>query len=155
MNTEPLVIAWTALDSLSGVAAMQGTLDGVTVANGAPVDLLLLGAGPHTVVVSAVDKADNVGRMQVTFALGVDIDGLIAATEHVSELGWIEPAGVCNSLLAKLRAIRKAIEGGRIVRAVNQLDAFLNELEAQKGKHLSIAAYELLRVDAIFVRDHL
>jgi hypothetical protein len=154
-NTEPLSIRWTALDSLSGIAATQGTLDGVTVANGGAVDLLLLGAGPHTVVASAVDKADNVGRAQVTFAVGVDIDGLIAATEHVCELGWIEPWGVCNSLLAKLRAAKKAMERGAIGPATNQLNAFLNELDAQKGKHVSIAAYGLLRVDAIFVRDHL
>ena len=154
-NTDPLTIAWTALDALSGIAAVQGTLDGVNVANGAPVDLLLLGAGMHTVVVSAVDKADNVGRAQVTFAVGVDIDGLIAAKEHACELGWIDSAGVCNSLDAKLRAAKNAIERGAIGAATNQLNAFLNELEAQKGKHVSVAAYELLSVDAIFVRDHL
>jgi hypothetical protein len=154
-NTDSLTISWTAFDGLSGIAGTQGALDGVTVANGAAVDLLLLGAGPHTVVASAVDRADNAGRAQVTFAVDVDIDGLIAAKEHACALGWIDSAGVCNSLDAKLRAAKKSIERGASGTAINQLNAFLNELEAQKGKHVSAAAYELLSVDATFVRDHL
>ena len=64
-NVEPLTIGWTASDTLSGVAA-ERSLDGGPVDNVSAVDLLLLGAGPHTVVVSAVDRADNTGRFPVS-----------------------------------------------------------------------------------------
>ena len=47
-------------------------------------------------------------------------------------LGWIDSRGVCNSLRVKLRDTK----GG--------LRAMLHELDAQRGKHVSEAAYALL-----------
>lgn len=154
-NSDPLTIAWTASDNLSGIATEGATLDGRTVANHEAVQLLLLGAGQHEVAAHAVDRADNTGVAEVTFALEVDIHGLIAATRLVCELGWIGSSGICTSLLAKLRVVREQIGNGALGPAGNLLGAFVAELEAQSGRSVSIAAYDLLRCDAIFVREHL
>jgi hypothetical protein len=42
--------------------------------------------------------------------------------------------GIENSLVAKLQNARASLEKGNKTAAVNQLQAFLNELNAQSGK---------------------
>jgi hypothetical protein len=150
-NTATLTTTWIATDALSGIASQNGMLDGVTVQNGQIIQLLLLSAGPHTFEVQAIDKADNANQSSVEFLVTTDINGLIAAKEYLCELGWITRKGICNSLDAKLRAARNAIERGREETAVNQIHAFLNELNAQKGKAVQTQAYELLRTNALYL----
>jgi hypothetical protein len=154
-NTETFNVAWTATDSLSGIATENGTLDGDAVNNGQLIELLLLAPGSHTVVVDAVDKADNAASASVTFDVSVDIDGLTASLEYMCELDWINKDGICNSLGAKLRAAKASIERGKLNAAENQLNAFINELEAQKGKAVSQQAYDVLKASALYVIEHL
>jgi hypothetical protein len=52
-------------------------------------------------------------------------------------LGWISPKGVCNSLEVKIRN--------------GNLQAYINELEAQRGKHVNESAYFLLRSNAEYI----
>jgi hypothetical protein len=59
------------------------------------------------------------------------------------ELGWIDNPGVCNSL--RVKAVADA--GG--------LNAMLHELDAQRGKHVSEAAYSLLAVNARYLLEKL
>jgi hypothetical protein len=80
---------------------------------------------------------------------------LIAAKERACTLGWISKQGVCNSLDAKLNAAKSAIERGQFDTAKNQLNAFINELNAQKDKAVNQQAYDLLKTDALHVIDHL
>ncbi len=71
------------------------------------------------------------------------------------ELGWITDQGVCRSLLAKLAAAIRALEGGRTEAARGTLDGFLAELDAQHGpepgKHVNDSAFWLLGVSAEFL----
>lgn len=150
-KTSIFTTTWIATDALSGIASQSGTLDGIPVQNGQMIQLLLLGAGPHTFEVQATDKADNANQSSMDFFITTDINGLIAAKEYVCELGWITKKGVCSSLDAKLNAARNAVDRVREETAVKQIQAFLNELNAQKGKAISQRAYDLLWADASYV----
>jgi hypothetical protein len=67
---------------------------------------------------------------------------LVEYLDTACSLGWIEH-GICTSLKAKVRP-------GHIV-----LHAFMNELNAQRGGHVSESAYALLYANAEYVRERL
>jgi hypothetical protein len=154
-NTSSFTTAWNASDVLSGIESENGALDGQSIKKGEVVDLLLISAGSHQFTVTAMDKADNSTQASVSVFVSVDINGLIAAKNKVCELGWVDKAGTCNSLGAKLQAAKDAISRGKNAVAINQLNAFINELEAQKGKAVTNKAYNLLRADALYVISQL
>ncbi len=85
----------------------------------------------------------------------VDVINLIKDKEDACNRGWISQKGICNSLDAKLNAVKASIERGEFGTARNQLNAFLNELSAQQGKAVNQQAYELLKADAQNVIDEL
>lgn len=157
-NTANFNVQWLVVDSLSGIATQKGSLDGSVVTNGQFVDLLPLGAGQHTVMVEATDKAGNANSASVQFVVTTtvtDINGLIAETKRMCELGWINKPGICNSLNSKLKAAQAAIERGQLNAAKNQLEAFINELESQNGKAIGQQAFDVLKADALYVIQHL
>ena len=78
----------------------------------------------------------------------VTIDGLIAAKEHYFASGGIDNQGVANSLDQKLEAAKAALDRNQRATAVNTLEAFVHELEAQSGKHVSVRCACLLTVYA-------
>ena len=61
--------------------------------------------------------------------------------------GCIDNAGVANSFTSKLSADQKAIDAGNFKTAINILGAFINELEAQSGKHVCTAGATALTKD--------
>ena len=154
-NTETFNVIWSAADSLAGMASESGNIDGNAVTNGQLVELLLLAPGPHTLTVEATDKADNTASESLVFTISVDADGLLAALKYMCNLGWIDKHGVCNSLEAKLSAAIDSINRGNLNAAENQLNAFLNDLEAQKDKSINQSAYDVLTGGALYVIDHL
>jgi hypothetical protein len=154
-NTETFNATWNAADSLSGLAAEIGNIDGVAVTNGQLIELLLLGPGPHTMSVEATDKADNSSSASVVFFVSVDSEGLLSALQYMCDLNWIDKRGICNSLTAKLSAAIESINKGHLKAAENQLSAFLNELDAQRDKSINSSAYAVLNSGANFVIEHL
>jgi hypothetical protein len=77
-----------------------------------------------------------------------DIPSLLSLLEEACARGEISPEGVCRSLEQKLRAAQAALERGQPHTAVNVLHAFINHLEAQRGKHISEEAYLRLKAGA-------
>lgn len=69
-------------------------------------------------------------------------------------LGLISPAGICTSLSQKLSRVSDAIPAGR-AEATNQLAAFLRELDAQRGKHVDEAAYQVLHALGLRLQSQL
>jgi hypothetical protein len=55
---------------------------------------------------------------------------------HAAEAGHIDNPGVTKSLLAKLDAAQNALDRGQTDVAINNLQAFINAVEAQAGKHI-------------------
>jgi hypothetical protein len=64
------------------------------------------------------------------------IASLTACVEHAAAEGLINNQGVANSLLAKLQAAQAAQNSGQMKTATNLLGAFINEVQAQAGKHI-------------------
>jgi hypothetical protein len=64
--------------------------------------------------------------------------------EQLFEDGFIDNEGIMNSLQQKLENAKKALENGNEHTAQNILEAFINELEAQGGKHIELESAEEL-----------
>jgi hypothetical protein len=79
------------------------------------------------------------------------LDTLISYKHQAFNLGWITNKGILNSLDQKLDNARKQLERGNNKSAKNILEAFINEVEAQKDKHLSGEAYALLKFNAQYL----
>jgi hypothetical protein len=71
------------------------------------------------------------------------------------ELGWITNQGICNSLRVKLRNVRRHLERDKPKQARNVLRAFINQVEAQRGKHITEEGYALLYFNAEYLMDKL
>jgi hypothetical protein len=71
------------------------------------------------------------------------------------DLAWITNQGICNSLHVKLRNAQRSVTSANQEAARGQLAAFLNELEAQRGKHVTDSAYWLLKMNAEIVLERL
>lgn len=65
--------------------------------------------------------------------------------------GWITKPGIVNSLNVKLHAAIKNLEKGKTKTAINELEAFIHELDAQKGKGIDDNAYALLKPNAEYL----
>ncbi len=79
------------------------------------------------------------------------IDSLISYKHQAQFLGWIDNEGIANSLDQKLDNARNALMKNDKTSAKNILIAFVNEVEAQKDKHLSSEAYALLKFNAEYL----
>jgi hypothetical protein len=64
------------------------------------------------------------------------ISSLRACVQHAADEGFIDNQGVTNSLLAKLDAAQAALDRGQTGVAINLLNAFIHEVQAQAGKHI-------------------
>lgn len=155
LRSDSLQLAWNVVDNLSGVQTLSARLDGQPVENGQAIDLYSLSLGEHTLRLLATDKADNAASLAVTFEVTADIHSLQATASYAFAMGWIEKEGVLASLNASLKAASASIARQQWNAARSQLIAFLNKLEAQKGKAVQLQAYELLRGDGIYVLEHL
>jgi len=79
------------------------------------------------------------------------LETLVSYKHQAFELGWIDNQGIVNSLDAKLDNVKKQLEKDKTKQAINALGAFVNQLQAQKDKHLTSEAYALLKFNAEFL----
>lgn len=80
---------------------------------------------------------------------------LIRLKDQAAGLGWIKDPGTVTSLNQKLRSVQTALRRGRTKAAKGALNAFLNEIEAQRGVHLDDNAYYLLKANAEYLISRL
>jgi hypothetical protein len=64
------------------------------------------------------------------------IAALTTCVEHAANQGLITSQGVANSLLAELNAAQAAFDRGQTSVAINDLQAFIYEVQAQAGVHI-------------------
>jgi hypothetical protein len=126
-------------DSLSGVDANKTTvtLDGNSVQQGATIALYTLSLGSHTLTVTASDLAGNISTNEIVFQTTTSIQSLKDLVTSFKNAGWIDNAGIANSLQSKLTS--------------NALEAFVKEVKAQTGKHISPEAAGYLIRDAEYL----
>jgi hypothetical protein len=130
-------------DNLSGVDGSKTTVtistygEQQTVQQGATVPLYQLPLGSHTFIVTASDVAGNTSSQTVVFQTMTSIQSLQDLVTRFTTAGWINNAGVANSLQSKLGA--------------NALADFVSEVNAQNGKHISAQAAVYLLRDAQYL----
>jgi hypothetical protein len=85
----------------------------------------------------------------------VNIQDVIIEIEIGRQLNLIDNDGIKNSLIRKLNNAKKQIELSQKNTAINILNAFLNEVKAQKGEHINLNFAELLIKNAQYICGHL
>jgi hypothetical protein len=80
---------------------------------------------------------------------------IVSMKEESKALGWMDNTGILKSLDAKLDNAKKKLESNDTKTARNILEAFLNEVEAQKDKHLTSEAYALLKFNVQYLLGRL
>ena len=69
---------------------------------------------------------------------GATIASLHHCVMHAFDMGHITNAGVANSLMAELDAAQAAFDRGQTDVAINLLNTFVSEVEAQSGKFIGV-----------------
>lgn len=138
-DAESIVPVITLNDGLSGVDASKTTmtLDTYELQQGNSIPLYTLPLGSHALIVTANDLAGNTSSQTVLFQTTTSVDALQALVTHFANNGWIDNAGIANSLQHKL--------------AANNLADFASEVKAQSGKHISSQAANYLLRDAQYL----
>jgi hypothetical protein len=85
------------------------------------------------------------------FAPGDFLATIISYKEQAIQQGWIDNSGISNSLDAKLNAARDSLSRNDTRAAKNQLNALINELDAQAGRHLTPEAVALLKFNVQYL----
>ncbi len=125
---QTLAITCTASDALSGVVlALCPGLSGPAVA---------VGLGSHTFTSGSTDRAGNVGSATVTYTVSVSETSLCALTRT-----YTTSAGIANSLCKKLDAAAAAAARGK---TPNNVEAYIHEVEAQRGKAIEAGRADVL-----------
>nr|WP_248926291.1 discoidin domain-containing protein [Paenibacillus hamazuiensis] len=129
---QDLTIDFTLTDDLSGVdpAQTSALLNGKPVINGAVIPLYTIGAGEHQLVITGSDLAGNQATSASSFQVSVSSTTLKQLVRRFHTEGRIDNAGIADSLINKL-------EHG-------QLQPFKQEVQAQRGKHISEQAADIL-----------
>jgi hypothetical protein len=149
-----LTLDFSAIDD-TAVKDIWANLDGVPVSAGQVIDLHTLALGEHTLAVVAVDEFANWALQSVTFKVVATAQSLEDSVKRLYAEGMISKPDVYNSLLFKLDSIQMAIGRGQVKSAINQLQAFINLVKAQKGKAITADAANLLITDAQWVIKNL
>jgi hypothetical protein len=152
LHSDTLQLVFAATDSRSGVASGSptATLDGVAVSNGQTIQLLILSLGTHTLAVSATDQAGNGATANVQFGVKATIDSLIAAVNTFKGSGQID-AQIAGSLLMKLSDAKKVLDRGNVWAAGSKLRDFRDQVSAQAGRGIAVAAAQVLLADVDYV----
>jgi hypothetical protein len=79
------------------------------------------------------------------------IESLVHCVHHAQEMGHIANAGVANALQAKLDGAQAALDRGQPDVAINKLNAFVNQVQAQAGVHIHPAHAEHMIMHARMV----
>jgi hypothetical protein len=139
----------------AGLAKVWAEVEGQTYTSGQQLDLLTLAAGSHTMTVYAVDKANNLAQVPVTFTVDASVQILQSTITRFYNEGKISDASVYQGLMDKLVAAQKGLDKGNKSTAINNMKAFINQVMAQSGKKITKAAADLLIADAQYVIAHL
>ena len=117
------------------IASQAATLDGKAIANGGTIDTFYLNAGAHQIVVTATDRSGQTSTVKLTFEVHATIEGLECAVHRAVKLGLVA-AQQEQPLIAKLEAAKASRDRGNTTAEINQLQAFIQDLQAQRGKKI-------------------
>jgi 2',3'-cyclic-nucleotide 2'-phosphodiesterase (5'-nucleotidase family) len=148
---QELIDAGKPVDLMIGGHQHQALFDPVYVGDTAIVSAGYYGRwlGQVDITIDKDAKKLFVDNYQLNTITGlVTLEGLTADLIGYFEAGDISNKGVFNSLLTKLEGAQAALGRGNVTAAANKLEAFINEVMAQNGKHVAPEAAEALAMDA-------
>ena len=93
---------------------------------------------------SVLDKGGVTRVMSLLLVLALILTVMTGTPEAAAQApgpGEISNGGTTQSLLAKVNNADAANESGQVNAAINLLEAFRNQIDAQRGKHVSETAY--------------
>jgi hypothetical protein len=161
LHSDVLTLNYSEADTGCGVGSVTPRLDGLTVLDGhgllsgQAISLLTeLAPGDHTFTVNAADNVGGTSSASVSFTIIVTPDSIKDDVGQFGESGAINNRGIAKSLLAKLDAAAAARARGSCATADNIYQAFINELQAQSGKHVDAAAAAIMITDAQYLIAH-
>jgi 5'-nucleotidase/UDP-sugar diphosphatase len=156
LHTDSLTLNFSAEDTGgSGLKVVWADLDGAPVTSGQVIDLFTMALGDHTLTVHAMDRAGNEAMKSVTFTVIATTGSLKAALDRFYAEGKIDNAGVYNALLKKLENSGASSKKEHMLAAAGQLQAFINEVQAQSGQHITEMAAGMLIADAEWILAHM
>ncbi|MDZ7716202.1 MAG: hypothetical protein U5J95_08330 [Balneolaceae bacterium] len=102
-------------------------------------------------------KLNTIGPRKLPEDIGhtVLLDTLYSYLAFSCDTTWIETGGVCRSLEAKLDNVARQLDRDNTRTAANNLQAFLNEVQALKERQLSSEAFALLYYNGEYLLDRL
>ena len=154
LHSELLIIDFHVTDD-AGVALASAVLDGSPVNHGDTVDVLTLTLNAHTLTITAEDNLGHSATASVTFNVVANVESLIDLVERFYADGQIADPEVRDGLLDKLYAAEALIDANKTRPARNILKAFMREVEAQLGHHITEDQANILLTDAQYTIDHL
>jgi hypothetical protein len=150
----------TGVGAGSGVASVTATMDGSTtlagqsLPSGQTINLLTeMTLGQHTFSVAATDNVGHLDSRSVTFFIIVTPQSIIEDVNQFYAAGDITQ-DEASSLLAKLQSAAKQWAAGDCQAATSIYQAFIDELQAQSGKHVDPTAASIMTEDAKYLIGH-
>lgn len=142
---------------VSGLDAIVGSHSHTNPANPeAPYKYLpaiVGGPGNSPVIVNQAYRYNNT-LGEVVLGVRPTISVTIDAVNRLYAWGQIDNTGVRNSLRSKLTTARTFLARGQLTAATNVLNAFVQSVQAQRGKHISTGAAAELVADAQRIIAH-
>lgn len=116
--------------------------DGTPVGSGVSVNHTYGAAGSYVVTLTVMDDGGSIDTDSVTVDVITAADAIDDLIDIIIGMGLHH--GTENSLISKLESAKKSLEKGKPHVAVNKLNAFINKVEAQRGKKLTEEQADLL-----------
>jgi len=129
---QTVTITCSISDAMSGVAAQS--------CSGASGAAYAIGLGAHAISASASDYAGNSQSVSGSFTVVATTGSVCALVQR-----WVTQNGIANSLCVKLNNAQAAFDRGNRKAGDNQLDAFVNEVDAQTGKAIAADKASILK----------
>jgi hypothetical protein len=161
-HSDTLTLGYSVSDGQgSGVKSFTPKIDGVTTVSGQgllsgqTINLLTeLSLGTHTFSVDSVDNVNDASSRSMTFSIIVTPDSIKGDVNQFLQAGAFKNKGQANSLLAKLDSAAASRARGQCSAAANVYHAFINELRAQSGDGVTVAAAAVMTADAQYLTAH-
>ncbi|WP_373229470.1 OmpL47-type beta-barrel domain-containing protein [Cohnella sp.] len=102
-----------------------------------------LGLGAHVFSAEAADQAGHITNVSVTIQVGVDYESLSRLTSQFIDSNKGD-SGIAQSLINKLNAAHASEKKGDEKAKNGQLGAYINQVQAQSGKALTVLQAEIL-----------
>jgi uncharacterized repeat protein (TIGR01451 family) len=128
-------------------------LDGRLIANGEPLDLFGFTTGPHTLRVTAVDRAGNRGSASVTFEVAATVSSTIQQVCHARAAGLIRLDQTMALLNSALNFALARLRAGDTRTALMSIEGFRKAVNSSARRTVVPGGEPLIHEDAVKLLD--